>query len=170
MFCSRHNYLFDEYKNNWKIKVQQKPKLRTYRLFKTDFGPEKYLFLNLPKHKRSILAQYRLGILPLNIETGRYKNVTDDKGHARKQKPEERLCTLCSLGIMEDESHFLFDCECYGSIRDTLLSNIISQNSNFVNLPMSSKLEFIMKNSIKKVCNYLCAAWETRKELIFSKS
>ena len=160
---------FDDYKDNWAMKVQQKPKLRTYKLFKTDFNPEKYLFFNLPKHKRSILAQFRLGILPLNIETGRYKNVTDDKGQIRKQKPEERLCTLCAMGSTEDEFHFLFDCECYSSKRNTLLNKVSLQNRNFSSLSRSSKLEFLMKNSVNNLCNYLCASWEIRKELLFNK-
>ena len=71
------------------------------------------MFLNLPKYKRSILVQFRLGILPLNIETVWYKNITDDKGQIRKQKPEEITCKLYSLGVTEDEFPFLFGSECY---------------------------------------------------------
>ena len=161
-------HLFDNYKNSWTEKINQKPKLRTYRLFKSNFNPEKYLFLNLPKYKRSIMAQFRLGILPLNIETGRYKNITDDKGNIRKEKPEERICTLCSLQITEDEFHFLFDCECYTSLREIFFSDIVSENSNFQNLSKNCKLEFLMKNCIKKLCNYLWVSWEKRKELLFN--
>ena len=70
------------------------------------------------KIQRSILTQFRLGILPLNIEKGRHKNTVDPKGNIRKQKPEEWVCTLCSTGSPEDEFHFLYDCMCY-SVRNT---------------------------------------------------
>ena len=63
------------YKENWKLKIHAKPKLRTYCKIKESFDMEKYVKLNLPKHERSILAQLRLSILPLAIETGRFKNI-----------------------------------------------------------------------------------------------
>ena len=61
--------------NEWKEQVQSKPKLRTYRMLKEDFGTEPYVLSNIPKYKRSLFAQFRSGILPLHIETGRYSNI-----------------------------------------------------------------------------------------------
>ncbi len=46
------------------------------------------------KH-RSYLAQYWCGILPLEIETGRWQN-----------KPvEEKICKVCESGEVENEFH-----------------------------------------------------------------
>jgi hypothetical protein len=50
----------------------------------------------MPKYLRSILAQFRCGILPLRIETGRY--------HGEPVK--ERICSLCSENNVEDKIHF----------------------------------------------------------------
>ena len=44
---------------------------------KEHFEVESYVAYHVPKNYRSILAQLRMGILPLHIETGRYKNVFD---------------------------------------------------------------------------------------------
>ena len=63
------------YNSNWKIKVMEKPKLKTYTTFKKDYGLENYLRRNLSRGKRSLLAQFRFGILPLKIETGRFSNI-----------------------------------------------------------------------------------------------
>ena len=170
--CSVSNItekIFDNYKENWISKVRQKPKLRTYKQFKLNFGPEKYLYLNLSKHKRSLLAQFRLGILPLNIETGRYKNIIDNEGNIRKQKPEERLCSLCSSGAVEDELHFLFDCNCYALFRETLFKHAISKNSNFMNQTKISQIEFLMNRDVNKLCSYILLSWECRKELLYIK-
>ena len=50
-------------------------KLRTYRLFKTDFATEDYCKIPLPYGHRSAFAKFRCGVAPLRVETGRYENV-----------------------------------------------------------------------------------------------
>ena len=56
---------------------------------------------------RSFIAQLRLGILPLRIETGRFENLKDSlTGRFRKLKVEVRKCQICNLDDIEDEKHF----------------------------------------------------------------
>ena len=66
--------LVKQMKADWQNDVQNKPKLRTYRLFKDDIDVESYIKYHMSKRKRSLLEQFRFGILPLRIETGRYTN------------------------------------------------------------------------------------------------
>ena len=66
-------------------KTLDKTKLRLYKLFKRNIETEKYLMANLSRHERSLIAKLRTGMLPLAIETGRF----------RKIPPEDRLCILC---------------------------------------------------------------------------
>ncbi len=68
--------------------------------FKDREDPSIMLRNNLPRHQRSFLAKLSCGILPLEIETGRYSGV----------KPEHRFCRVCNLGAVEDEYHFLYSC------------------------------------------------------------
>ena len=82
------------------------PKL-TYVQFKTSYQTEEYIKLNLNRAERSILAQFRCGVLPLRIETGRFVC----------EKPEERLCNFCDLRVPEDETHFLLHCSFYDNER-----------------------------------------------------
>ena len=56
------------------------------------------------------MAQFRLGVLHLKIESGRYQNIPE----------EERTCDTCS-NIVENETHFIFDCPQYNGTRDILL-------------------------------------------------
>ena len=62
------------------------------------------------------MAQLRTGILPLNLEVGRFKNILED----------ERLCELCELNEVENESHFLLYCPLYDELR-TPISTEMSQ-------------------------------------------
>ena len=52
----------------WKTSVLSKPKLRTYKLFKTDLAAEPHINCCMSRFKRSIFAKFRCGILPLQLE------------------------------------------------------------------------------------------------------
>ena len=58
--------------NTWCEKLAYKPKLRTYVHIKNKLETESFLKSNINKFQRSLLTQLRIGILPLEIETGRY--------------------------------------------------------------------------------------------------
>ena len=66
---------FDDEQNNWRNKCEITPKLRTYVTFKNLLRKEEYVSCNLSRLERSYLAQIRLGILPINIEVGRFRGI-----------------------------------------------------------------------------------------------
>ena len=70
------------------------------------------------------MAQFRFGILPPHIETGRFRN----------QSIEQRICNLCELNETEDEFHFLFKCTLYNDCRKIWIENIVKIDENFVQL------------------------------------
>ena len=39
-----------------------KPKLRYYNMIKTEFGIDEYVLLNMPKYKRSVIAQFHFSL------------------------------------------------------------------------------------------------------------
>ena len=79
-----------------------------------------------------LLAQFRCGILPLRIETGRYVG----------EKPEGRLCKICDSQQIEDETHFLLQRPFYSVLRDNLFSSI--EYINFNQLPDIDKTLILM--------------------------
>ncbi len=65
--------------------------------------------MNISRLEHSLFSQIRFGILPIEIEVGRYR-----------QKPvEERFCYHCKDEI-EDELRFLFSCKAYKNWRNNL--------------------------------------------------
>ena len=102
--------LEDNYKAKWLNVLDSKPKLRTYRQFKFRLETESYVKFMNNRRDRSILAQFRSGVLPLAIETGRYKNVA----------PDERFCFHCITQV-ESEIHFILHCPLYLEVRQSLL-------------------------------------------------
>ena len=63
--------------DGWIEKCIAMPKLRSYRLYKHEYKAESYVIMHLPKFERSLVAQLRAGILPLKLETGRFRNIKD---------------------------------------------------------------------------------------------
>ena len=59
--------LFDNFKYCWQVNLNDYPKLRTYRMFKSEFCLEPYVSKFLTRSERSFLAQFRLGIYLLII-------------------------------------------------------------------------------------------------------
>ena len=57
----------------------------------------------MPKQLRSILAQFRCGILPLKIETGRYHG----------EPVEEGICNFCCKNSVQNKIPFLLHCPLY---------------------------------------------------------
>ena len=113
--------LHDTYQATWNLERYSKPKLRYYNMFKPDLGQEEYLTLNISKHQRSLFAQFRGGILPLQVEIGRYRNLP----------LEQRICTLCDKNEVEHEFHLLCHCPIYEDIRKVLYNETITLYLDF---------------------------------------
>ena len=91
----------------WNLELESKPKLRLCKTFKTTFEIEGYLYRHLKRQDRSLLAQFRTGILPLRIETGKYQLNKDPNTESfRKLNVEERTCLICNTGDIENETIF----------------------------------------------------------------
>ena len=115
-------------KNNqvWAESIQRKPKLRFYRKFKNEISTESYTLMNIDCVRRSYLAQLHLGILPLSIETGRFRGIPQN----------ERYCLICNDNSIEGEIHFLFQCQGYNDIRTDWFKSInmnVTQLTNDIN-------------------------------------
>ena len=60
----------------------------------------------------------------------------------------ERKCIFCNKNSVEDEIHFLLDCDFYSDLRYALTENACILFENFENLILEDKFLFIMTNEI----------------------
>ncbi len=140
----------------WQAKLNTTAKLRTYRIFKGKFEMEKYVTHNLTRCERSYLAQFRLGILGIRIETGRFVN----------EMVEDRKCQICNNNNIEDEIHFLLYCTEYDTIRQNILGKIINSIDNFNTMSNEEKLKNIMCENQQSIARYIVKAIEMRKDKV----
>ena len=108
--------------------------------------------------ERSLLSQFRFGILPLKIETVCYSQVP----------PEYRLCFFCKGDKIENEQHFFFECSLY-DLREAFLDKIIDHYPNFPFLNNEEKLEIWMNSvNIKSPANYINGCFIKRQSLLYN--
>ena len=154
------NLLKENYVRKWRRTVVNKAKLRTYVKIKVLFETESYVKYCLNRKKRSLLAQFRIGILPLRIETGRFSNLQTD----------QRICYMCKENcnedVVEDEMHFILDCHMFA--RERLeLESIISNSSTELN-EGSREYKFKTITDVwKEFSIYLIKCWEKRQDFIY---
>ena len=144
--------------DKWNNSRYQKPKLRYYNMFKSDLSQEEYTSFNIPKYKRSIFAQFRAGILPLQVEVGRYRN----------SPLEDRKCTLCDLDAVEDEFHLLCICPLYQCNRQRLFDSATQMDNSFALLDNLDKFVMLISNMQKQVIIFLDAALNTRRSHLYA--
>ena len=140
----------------WKEELNAKPKLRTYVKFKENYGTESYVKFCMNRTERSLIAQIRSGTLPINIEVGRFRQIDI----------ENRLCSFCDLGVIEDEIHFVTICPLYDDCRALMYSKI--SDNDFFQYSNEEKFIFLIKNKWKLLAKYMKAAWDIRKKRLYN--
>ena len=126
------------------------------REIKTLIQTENYVKHSRNRLERSLLAQLRSGTLPLNIETGRFRNIDI----------ENRICMLCNRNVIEDEIHFVIECPLYDYCRSIMIEKI--DNQDFTHCSNEEKFVFILKKEWKSLGQFLKSAWEIRKCKLYS--
>lgn len=116
-------------------------KLRTYRKIKTDFKREQYLYADVDKKSLSNFIKIRVSNCNLNIEKGRYL----------KLPVEQRICQLCHMDV-EDEFHFLMNCDKLIHERVTLFRNISDIVPSFTTMSDVEKFMFLLTSHDLDIC------------------
>ncbi len=112
----------------------------------------------MSKQLRSYLAQLRNGILPVQLEVGRWIN----------KAIEERLCLICNNGTVEDEEHFLFHCNFYYCERRDFYNYMKNNIPNFNNFSIEQKLQTVMtKEYVQIFSKYLWKIYQMRQNKLF---
>ena len=113
--------------------------------------------MNISKYQRSLFAQFRSGILPLEIETGRFRDFPLC----------ERICKVCNSGSVEDEIHFLCECSNYSNERLEMLSKVCDGSTIFGEMDSLDKFVYLMANHERAVISFLSKAIQKRRHSLY---
>ena len=101
------------------------------------------------------MTQLKLGILPPEIETGRFTPIYNKTIQINRNRlPSARICKLCDIESCEDEFHFIFICPEYNEIRQRVLGSILN---NFERISTQEQLIYIyiMQNHQRNLTTYI---------------
>ena len=109
-------------KTSWLLEAHSQTKLRTFVQIYNELEPKAIIQANLPCNHRSLLSKLKLGVLPLAIETGRWKDTP----------LELRTWKVCDKGFLEDEFHFLLHCDAYVQTQTEFFAELENQSGELV--------------------------------------
>ncbi len=149
--------LLECFESKWRRKVESMDKLDIYSKIKTTFGSERYLLINIDRYEKSLLSQLRYGILPLRVETGRFIG----------EKHNDRTCTLCNSGNVEDQLHFLFHCNLYNPQRQDLYVKAREKIDGWDNMTENDKLFQLFSKLTRILAKYVKNIFLIRRKMIY---
>ena len=112
------------------------------------------------RETRVMLTKLRISSHDLHIESGR---------HPWKDE-NLRLCTLCKTLRVENEVHFMLQCDAYKDLRTEFENGISVAYCNYSLLSDANKLVWLLSNKNNllnnRVGKYISHCFETRKKLL----
>ena len=138
-----------------------KNKLRTYKLFKSEYTTEEYLSIPIPRQHRSAYAKFRCGVAPIRLETGRYERLD----------VESRTCFTCP-DMVENEEHVLLKCPLYNNLREALFTKLIYEFPDLYSRSDRERLCAILScklySSIRACAKTCCDILKLRRNTLYS--
>ena len=129
---------------------------------------ENYVKVFMSRKQRTLLAQLRLGILPLEIETGRFRNVKDAvTGNFRKLREDERICKICEMNQVENEFHFICVCPKYDVQRTEFYQKVGEKTPQFISMNSNEKIVYLLKIEPHLLARFIESIWNIRQNLLY---
>ena len=137
---------------DWHSKVNSYGPLRTYKSFKWDLKIEWYATIDLSRKVLNTIARLRGGLLRIAINEGRWNRIP----------LEDRLCTICNLGEIENEFHIIFLCPAYVSFRNRLFTmHPVFRQKNFHTIFNVRDVKLL-----KDLCSYIDTVMDFRADIL----
>ena len=106
-----------------------------------------------------MVAHLLCGILPLEIETSRFKD----------KKRQTRLCKVCLSGKIEDELHFIFECPALKPVRKAKLELLLLEDRDTRRMTNGEKLTWLIsREHMKDFGKVLACLYQARQDKVYS--
>ncbi len=140
----------------WREDALTKPKLCTYVEARNLTGGPGLVKLNLPRPTRSLVSKLMCGILPLEVEVGRFQGI----------KCELRLCRVCGKKATETEYHFLFSCK---RLKYTCkkMPKKLRRSIMGLKTPQEKLSTLFHQKHLKSFAEYLTVLYDARQQVLY---
>ena len=141
------------------LKMHSESKLRFLKDAKPSLNLSNYLKNVGNSGTRSFISKLRLGTTDLENSKGSFQNIP----------PDERFCKLCNSNLIENEVHFIFQCNFLSQIRTPHLIKLYKSNPFLTSFPSHELLLYLYFNEnvppdeFKIACDLLSHLLSTRQ-------
>ncbi len=145
-------------RNKWWLEANDKPKLRTFVKIYDRQTRQTIVKRNLTRSRRSIVTKFKCGVLPILIETGRYKDIP----------LEQRTCQMCNSGEVEDEQHFLGKCKELWRVRHKYKGIFREKGLEIRNIDIQCMKKMLEPEHVKTTSDMIYELFDKRKEIMYN--
>ena len=138
--------IYDQNLHDQNSKIRECEKLSFLRNIYDENERTAYVDNIILKSNRSNIAKLRIYAHNLEIEKGRYFQINRT----------ERFCKICNDLEIEDENHFLWQCEKYRKEREILFKKVSLYYKKFPNFHYDTMISKLLLNSKSVRINKLC--------------
>ncbi len=144
----------------WLLEAHSKSKLRTYvQLYDSETARD-IVTSNLSRPIRSIVTKLKIGVLPLHLETGRWKDTP----------LEYRFCRVCDDDLLESELHFLMQCDALINERSDMYRELLKRSDFEIEGNEIDQMKVLLcKPCLKITGKHLLNMFERRREILYEE-
>ena len=147
-------------RNIWWQESLIKDKLCTFREICDRNEIQSTVKTNLDRGARSLAIKLKVGVLPLKIETGRWKK--------KKDEPKNDKCEICTSNAIENEYHFLLHCDALSEVRNEMFAKL-GNIEGFHDMSDAEKMKVMYdSDKLKVTATYIEKLMEKRKSLMYT--
>ena len=107
--------------------------------------------------ERSIIVRLKAGVLPVALETGRFKNIPI----------KERTYKVCETNVTEDEYHFLFKCKKLKPERKVMFREV-KEICDIAHTNCGEKLKIMLSPEyVKTTARHILNMFEKRRTIMY---
>ena len=144
----------------WLLDAYAKTKLRTFIQFYVRESARNIVNSNLDRTLRSVLTKLKIGVLRLQIEMGRWKDTL----------LEYRSCRVCDSPLLENETHFLLQCDGLITERSTLHRELMEKHDyEIAGGEIDQMKSMLEKKCIRTTAKHVNIMYECRREILYEK-
>ena len=147
--------LRDTFIQNWGAEINNSSRARFFKSF-SSFNFQSYLDIISVKKFRVALSRLRVSSHRLEVEAGRWARPV-------RVEFENRKCLVCNK--LEDEYHFVFECQLYENLRNKYIDNYYTTRPSmfkFVELLNTDR-----KKQIRNLSIFVHKAFEERAKIVY---
>ena len=151
--------IIDSFLQSWYSDVESSSVLSVlYKYIKPEFCYSFYLEKCIPRNFRVNLTRLRLSSHSLRVETGRY-------GSNRIPR-SDRKCLCCNSGRIEDEFHFVLECEAFRNLRKQFLKPYFYRNPSM--FKFTKLLNSPQRSNLVRLCQFISKAIKHRNTILLT--